>query len=899
VRAELMQEAQLKWAQTLEKAAKSIHSLYQQHSGLRQLPVTTVHGEVPTAEFLAATPSVDFWGINAYRGSDLAAFSGIAGTTNIFDEWQALSTKPMYLAGVGADSFNTTQMQAEVKGMQTAIGQVDEQMQADANVKIWRQADAYRSICSGVTFTTLKDDWQRAGNPQVQDAGGFVRSGAPADNFVNEEYRGLFNADHTPKLVVAALAKTWGVPTTDTDRVQIIKLGTEFKAATVALQAAQTQLNALEAERTALENQSRGVDAKIPPVMKAIEELEVKEAEAKAVLGQAQVNHNASLAAIQDWQTKSLTALQSAYQQHNQGVLDGTRYYESEVGKGLGLNKETAGLGILALLSSLLMAFGWRNKKHTLKVVGVIGLTLVIGAGAVFNTGYGLTDAHESASVFAAKHLGIGDYQTMSLGQYQIEKPVIEAYQTQTPAAKNIAWDDVAFDVHHARAASDLHFAKAAQHWQGINNTLGISADHMSEEQVAVLMASLHHVAPQVPESSLIKWHLDNIGRAKGLNPQLQTPAQLEQTLFGLGRAYGMDEAKARQAAQAALNGGNLNMTGFFGSEIGKLAFAEIGASHIYPTINDVVSRDPHKFLSAFNRGAAVAQRMQAQGEKFAGHLLPVTLQSLEAKAAETKAQLDKATQQMEQVTAQLTGARNELAALKAEKVRLLQAIEEKTKAVIAAHQKYIDAQLQKRYFEQEMNLTNTLEAAGVPDRTNWAGDEAALKNLRARIEQLKAEAVRLTKQAETSSVAAEKLDDTQTQIAQLELRAQGLQESYSARKAQAELDEALARLIDARNKLKDEISRLASMQATPEQAIDPAKTLAAISRLQQDIDKARQDLAALNTKIQQVLKDPKVMQKDELLSVYLSLETQAHNALANFGQIGPMNLGLKFGGKA
>jgi hypothetical protein len=136
---------------------------------------------------------------------------------------------------------------------------------------------------------------------------------------------------------------------------------------------------------------------------------------------------------------------------------------------------------------------------------GVVGLALVIGAGAVFNTGYGLTDANETASVFAAKHLGVGDYQSMSLGQYQIEKPVIEAYQAQTPAAKNIAWDDVAFDAHHARAASDLHFAKAAQYWQGINNTLGISADHMSEEQVVVLMASLHHAAPQAPESSLIQ----------------------------------------------------------------------------------------------------------------------------------------------------------------------------------------------------------------------------------------------------------------------------------------------------------------------------------------------------------------------------------------------------------
>jgi hypothetical protein len=207
----------------------------------------------------------------------------------------------------------------------------------------------------------------------------------PTDNFANEEYWGLFNADRTPKVAVAALAKTWSVPTTDADRAQIIKVGTEFKAATLAVQAAQAQVDGLQKEKAGIEADLRGVDARISNTTLTITETQTNLTTLKPVVTQAQADNDAALAAIQDWQNKNKTALENAYKEHSQGILDGTRYYESEVGKGLGLNKETAGLGVFALLSSLLLAFGWRNKKHTLKVV-VLSVWLWLSAPAQSST---------------------------------------------------------------------------------------------------------------------------------------------------------------------------------------------------------------------------------------------------------------------------------------------------------------------------------------------------------------------------------------------------------------------------------------------------------------------------------------------------------------------------------
>ena len=54
--------------------------------------------EIPTAETLAALPSVDVWGINAYRGMTLST---------LFDEWAAVSGKPMFMGEYGADAWDS------------------------------------------------------------------------------------------------------------------------------------------------------------------------------------------------------------------------------------------------------------------------------------------------------------------------------------------------------------------------------------------------------------------------------------------------------------------------------------------------------------------------------------------------------------------------------------------------------------------------------------------------------------------------------------------------------------------------------------------------------------------------------------------------------------------------
>jgi hypothetical protein len=72
-------------------------------------PVATVYGDLPPASTLAALPDVDIWGVNVYGGFyDTTA--GPVGTAlsfgKLFTEWEALSTKPLFVGEYGGDSWN-------------------------------------------------------------------------------------------------------------------------------------------------------------------------------------------------------------------------------------------------------------------------------------------------------------------------------------------------------------------------------------------------------------------------------------------------------------------------------------------------------------------------------------------------------------------------------------------------------------------------------------------------------------------------------------------------------------------------------------------------------------------------------------------------------------------------
>lgn len=167
------------WYRSLNETAEKIHQLDSSH------PVATAHGELPKADVLALCPNIDIWGMNVYRWDN---------PEELFTEWKAVSTKPMYLSEAGADSYMTATMNGYEKGD-------NEKAQADATKNILDDIFRFREICSGVTLFAFADEWWKAGNNESQEPGGWAPNsgGVPYDGAANEEYWGIVKIDRTKK----------------------------------------------------------------------------------------------------------------------------------------------------------------------------------------------------------------------------------------------------------------------------------------------------------------------------------------------------------------------------------------------------------------------------------------------------------------------------------------------------------------------------------------------------------------------------------------------------------------------------------------------------------------------------------------------------------------------------
>jgi hypothetical protein len=168
------------WYKAMNNAAALIHDTDPTH------PVTTAHGELPDSLALAMCPHVDIWGMNVYRWDN-------PGT--LFDEWEAISNKPMYLSEAGADSYMTISVDGYEQGD-------NEQVQADANRNILTAIFDRTDICSGVTLFAFSDEWWKAGNNDTQEPGGWApkSSGVPYDGTANEEYWGIVDINRNKKM---------------------------------------------------------------------------------------------------------------------------------------------------------------------------------------------------------------------------------------------------------------------------------------------------------------------------------------------------------------------------------------------------------------------------------------------------------------------------------------------------------------------------------------------------------------------------------------------------------------------------------------------------------------------------------------------------------------------------
>mmetsp|Transcript_66050 Transcript_66050/g.214848 ORF Transcript_66050/g.214848 Transcript_66050/m.214848 type:complete len:480 (-) Transcript_66050:385-1824(-) len=175
-------------ASKLQEVASVIKQFDQEH------PVACVYGELQSLrEVEAKMPSVDVWGVNAYRGISFGS---------LFDSYAATSSKPLFLGEYGADAFNTK------------IGREDQESQAVATKALTQEIADHSSVnggvCLGGFVFELADEWWKddSGSAWEHDKGGHAPGSGPyPDMTFNEEWWGLVDIDRNPRRALSALGE--------------------------------------------------------------------------------------------------------------------------------------------------------------------------------------------------------------------------------------------------------------------------------------------------------------------------------------------------------------------------------------------------------------------------------------------------------------------------------------------------------------------------------------------------------------------------------------------------------------------------------------------------------------------------------------------------------------------
>ena len=148
--------------------------------------VSSAHGDLPSTDALNIAPSIQVWGMNVYRWDQ---------PQSIFEEWEAISDKPMYFAELGADSYMTKSTENYEKGE-------NQLAQADANRIILEKVLSNNDKNIGSFIFQFTDGLWKAGNPKKQDTGGSAPNsdGTPYDGTANEEYWGIVDINRKKKI---------------------------------------------------------------------------------------------------------------------------------------------------------------------------------------------------------------------------------------------------------------------------------------------------------------------------------------------------------------------------------------------------------------------------------------------------------------------------------------------------------------------------------------------------------------------------------------------------------------------------------------------------------------------------------------------------------------------------
>ena len=140
---------------------------------LVSIPITDALDQVDA--FGDTVPSIDFWAIQIYRSTTFGTF---------FDEYKAVSDKPVVLTEYGYDAFDNNRGQ-EYPDNAAFTAEVVENMIGEIN--------ANKQVCAGGCIFEYKDEWWKSkGEIDEQDQGGFPADGMP-DKVLNEEWCGIFS----------------------------------------------------------------------------------------------------------------------------------------------------------------------------------------------------------------------------------------------------------------------------------------------------------------------------------------------------------------------------------------------------------------------------------------------------------------------------------------------------------------------------------------------------------------------------------------------------------------------------------------------------------------------------------------------------------------------------------
>jgi hypothetical protein len=178
----------------LNEAAGRIRALDDRH------PIATVYGELPSAQTIAAMPSIDVWGINAYRGLSFG---------DLFDRFAALSDKPMFLGEYGADAYDARQ------NRENQAAQADATRALTQEILDHGAAPGRDGPCLGGTIFEWADEWWKdgGGSPNTQEPGGIAPGGGPhPDQTFNEEWWGIVDIDRNPRPAYDALKALYTAP---------------------------------------------------------------------------------------------------------------------------------------------------------------------------------------------------------------------------------------------------------------------------------------------------------------------------------------------------------------------------------------------------------------------------------------------------------------------------------------------------------------------------------------------------------------------------------------------------------------------------------------------------------------------------------------------------------------